>query len=392
MAEEQYFLKRGDAVKGPFSLQKLQSLLAEKKLKANDLVGVSNDGPWERLAAVHKPIRAGQPLELGTETAAKTEGTVSPPQQPQNPNLIECADCGKAISKRAASCPHCGAPVEDSTAETASGDDEYGYEDDEYGYGDDEYDYGNDEYDYGNDEYGYEDDLSTPDDTYRPTARRKRNKKKKATPVKAEKENNRKLLYLVAGISVLGVCFLSGIGYVAVQVISGGGNAGTSEPDANDHEALPDTLTPNEAARLLAGIWISEATEKEYPDGSKEVKQNKYEFIHNPSKYHHGTWQKYSRDDKGQWKEEYSGWWTVGDPLDESGSVVNAYINTSIGYYLYVELETKDTTIEEMKIFSDEQGSHWFQKFDGTTFVDHISGKYKTLFEDTRYTKQDARQ
>ena len=173
MAEDQYFLKRGDAVKGPFSLQKLQSLLAAKKLKANDLVGASDDGPWERLAAVHKTIRAGQPLELGTETAAKTEGTVSPPQQPQNPNLIECADCGKAISKRAASCPHCGAPVEDSTAETASGDDEYGYEDDEYGYEDDEYGYEDDEYEYG-------DDLSTPDDTYRPAAQRKPKKKTKA--------------------------------------------------------------------------------------------------------------------------------------------------------------------------------------------------------------------
>ena len=79
MAEEQYFLKRRDAVKGPFSLQKLQSLLAEEKLKANDLVGASNDGPWERMTAVHKTIRAGQPLELTGNTIASTttedEGT-----------------------------------------------------------------------------------------------------------------------------------------------------------------------------------------------------------------------------------------------------------------------------------------------------------------------------
>ena len=246
MAEEQYFLKRRDAVKGPFSLQKLQSLLAENKLKANDLVGASDDGPWERMAAVHKSIRAGQPLALTSNTAVTTEGSEAAPMSepvnsmqtkcadcgqsllkvtgtrcprcfeplpvsttteylqthkprnaagnkaatdrgdqqavdqldndsgwrpeevvtqwksrcaecgneftgtadsqlccdcstqltcpkaaaiavptklsPQNPNLIECTDCGKAISKRAASCPHCGSPVENSTAATASGD------------------------------------------------------------------------------------------------------------------------------------------------------------------------------------------------------------------------------------------------------------------------------
>ena len=60
---QRYFVKRGETVKGPFSLEKLQSLLAEKKLKGNDLVGASNDGPWERLAAVHKSIRTGQSLE-----------------------------------------------------------------------------------------------------------------------------------------------------------------------------------------------------------------------------------------------------------------------------------------------------------------------------------------
>ena len=28
-----------------------------------------------------------------------------------NPNLTLCPDCGRQISKRASSCPHCGGPV-----------------------------------------------------------------------------------------------------------------------------------------------------------------------------------------------------------------------------------------------------------------------------------------
>ena len=62
----------------------------------------------------HKPRNAA-----GNKAAAIAVPTKL---SPQNPNLIECADCGKAISKRAASCPHCGSPVENSTAATASGD------------------------------------------------------------------------------------------------------------------------------------------------------------------------------------------------------------------------------------------------------------------------------
>ena len=99
-----------------------------------------------------------------------------------------------------------------------------------------------DEYRYGNDEYDYEDDLGAPYETYRPTARRKRTNKAKATPVKAEKENNRKFLYLVAGISVLGVCFLSGISYVAVQALS------SAEP-AQDTVAEPAQDTVAEPAQ-----------------------------------------------------------------------------------------------------------------------------------------------
>ena len=61
---EHYFVKRGETVKGPFSPEKLQELLSAKKLKANDLIGTSDGGSWESMTAVHKAIRAGQPLSL----------------------------------------------------------------------------------------------------------------------------------------------------------------------------------------------------------------------------------------------------------------------------------------------------------------------------------------
>ena len=86
-----------------------------------------------------------------------------------------------------------------------------------------------------------EDDLSTPDDTYRPAARRKPKKKTKAIPEKAETENNRNLLYLIAGISVLGVCFLGGIGYVVVQMIGGEASVATSRMAMRPSKAILGT-------------------------------------------------------------------------------------------------------------------------------------------------------
>ncbi len=41
----------------------------------------------------------------------KQPSTPSPPPLHPQPKLIACTDCGKQISGRAASCPHCGAPT-----------------------------------------------------------------------------------------------------------------------------------------------------------------------------------------------------------------------------------------------------------------------------------------
>ena len=57
---EQYFVKRGETVKGPFSLKKIQQLEAAKKLKANDLIGTNESGPWERVTAYNRILSSAQ--------------------------------------------------------------------------------------------------------------------------------------------------------------------------------------------------------------------------------------------------------------------------------------------------------------------------------------------
>ena len=56
----QYFLKRGKTIKGPFSFEKIQQLLADKKLSKSDLAGRSNIGPWKKLATILAQDGAGE--------------------------------------------------------------------------------------------------------------------------------------------------------------------------------------------------------------------------------------------------------------------------------------------------------------------------------------------
>jgi hypothetical protein len=124
---ERYFLKRGKTVKGPFSIKKLQELLAAQKLKANDLLAIHKDGPWERMAAVHKKLRAGTELIESQQPVDASTVSVSN-------NLISCTDCGTQVSKQAITCPNCGAPIGDADVSKES-DDDYGDDD----YGDEDY-------------------------------------------------------------------------------------------------------------------------------------------------------------------------------------------------------------------------------------------------------------
>jgi hypothetical protein len=53
---EQYFLKRGKTVKGPFNVEKLQALKKANKLEGDDDISQSRNGPWDRIGDVYKNI------------------------------------------------------------------------------------------------------------------------------------------------------------------------------------------------------------------------------------------------------------------------------------------------------------------------------------------------
>jgi hypothetical protein len=89
---EQYFVKRGEKISGPFGLEQLQKLLAQKKLKSNDLVGASQDGEWTRLSEVYKDIASGSfSLAATTSNASVAEKDWTVTQMDSMEFLVEGA-------------------------------------------------------------------------------------------------------------------------------------------------------------------------------------------------------------------------------------------------------------------------------------------------------------
>jgi hypothetical protein len=99
-----YFIKRGETINGPFTLKKLQKALSDKKLKANDQLAISNQGPWERLSSVHKDIKAGKHPFVADEEPVDAESIIDEwmeeqpaPTQP-SPELREPSTHDEAYS------------------------------------------------------------------------------------------------------------------------------------------------------------------------------------------------------------------------------------------------------------------------------------------------------
>jgi hypothetical protein len=147
---EQFFIKRGDKINGPFTVEKLQALKKAKKLKSDDEVSKSAEGPWKPLSAHEK---ANQSSEQPNPSPAES-----------SPKTVACEDCGGMVSRRAHQCPHCGAPIGQSADQVPSAVAE-DTDDEHFGT-------------YYDDEVAYEDDGS---DEYEPTPRRKRSKANKST-------------------------------------------------------------------------------------------------------------------------------------------------------------------------------------------------------------------
>jgi hypothetical protein len=84
---ERYFLKRGKTVKGPFSIKKLQELLAGQKLKANDRIACDSTGPWCQVVKVQNSLRAGN-------VAKKLKWRCVDCGHVNMPEHVGCIDCG----------------------------------------------------------------------------------------------------------------------------------------------------------------------------------------------------------------------------------------------------------------------------------------------------------
>jgi formylglycine-generating enzyme required for sulfatase activity len=116
----QFFIQRNGKVIGPFSYDSVKDRIGSGKIRATDQVAKASTGPWKTISDVPALVKLLDP---------------SPKQS--TGNLTECEDCGGSMSKRAETCPHCGAPTaaqhldEPESLDDAYGDDEYG--DDEYG-------------------------------------------------------------------------------------------------------------------------------------------------------------------------------------------------------------------------------------------------------------------
>ncbi|MCP4945653.1 MAG: hypothetical protein GY924_27210 [Planctomycetaceae bacterium] len=143
----EFFVKRKDKVNGPFTLAQIKSGIKKSKLKLSDSFSNSKDGPWQRLSpkfirlvtADDKQADEVDPFEVlpdkskpksnkkvaHPKPAEPTDQAVpesSPPVQepaPESPapkKVIDCSDCGGKVSRRAKSCIHCGAPLQEEPA------------------------------------------------------------------------------------------------------------------------------------------------------------------------------------------------------------------------------------------------------------------------------------
>ena len=59
-SSEQYFIRRNGAVKGPYSLAKVESGLASGKLRDSDKIAASESGPWETLGRWNRNATTGE--------------------------------------------------------------------------------------------------------------------------------------------------------------------------------------------------------------------------------------------------------------------------------------------------------------------------------------------
>ena len=76
-----YFVRRKGQIRGPLTLEKLQSLRDEDRLRMRDEIAESADGPWSRLADIYDELLGTGPAE--DHDAAALDDDFAAPQRPR---------------------------------------------------------------------------------------------------------------------------------------------------------------------------------------------------------------------------------------------------------------------------------------------------------------------
>jgi hypothetical protein len=114
---EQYFLKLGTTVTGPFSMGQIINYEDQGHLPSGIEISNHQGGPWTCWSVVKQQQTAkrhdiSQAEQIAEEVLDITPESETPATEPSDaPRTRECEDCGGVVSKRAATCPHCGAPT-----------------------------------------------------------------------------------------------------------------------------------------------------------------------------------------------------------------------------------------------------------------------------------------
>ena len=104
-----FYVQRGDKTFGPFESVQLKQLADSGRVIASDMIRQGEDGKWYSASEV-KGLFVGEPVEQ-LPASLPPVAVEETPSATDNPNLRACRDCGKMVSRRATSCPSCGAPL-----------------------------------------------------------------------------------------------------------------------------------------------------------------------------------------------------------------------------------------------------------------------------------------
>lgn len=97
-----WFVQHNGKAVGPLTSSQLKKLATASKIDSQTLVRLGEGGDWNRAETIQNLL----PSNSIALASTASEGTTSAAG-----NLMLCPDCNSSVSKKAASCPHCGAPL-----------------------------------------------------------------------------------------------------------------------------------------------------------------------------------------------------------------------------------------------------------------------------------------